>query len=956
MDQNRARTDLNGKWWIFFDREDLGITTTQAPWFLADTRRRPARELTQEPPVGHTEDLVSPDKTEFNRRFWARVQAEKRAIRIPSVWQELEPGYAGAAWYWRTFDCRGGRKGQRAFLRFGAVAYFCEVWLNGRLAGRHEGGYLPFELEVTGRLQPGENRLALRVIDPGEGMRVAGLSLGGWKEREIPASKEGRWGLPFSGIWQGVSLERRPAVHLAGLFLRPEPARKRVTAEVSFRNPGEAVPGRLRLKISSWPDGAAAAPARTWDITVSQRDSRLVFELPFPAFEYWSPEQPRLYRLEAELTPAGAEPDRLEERFGMREFTVRGDRFLLNGRPIFIRSTLYQGNFPVGLAVPPDPNHCRRQVELAKGCGLNMLRVHVRPAHPDLLDAADELGMLLYEEPAIAWMGDTPYLEERCRSEVAEMVRRDRNRPSVVLWGMINEGGGVAARLKGELSRLARELDPTRPVIDDSGGVQFGQPYLYLPGRDRPVPVNDTHPYHAIPVSDDSWKYFTTVGKPGKTFVVNKRWNFSLTGARNRLTFVSELGYGDYGFLPEVLEGYRRRRAWKGLNDYRIFAGIWENLAGEYRRLGLEESFGPISRFLSATHAVHAEGNSRMIEGILINPWTAGYTLTFFEEASWECTGGLVTLWNQPKDLMFAAGKRLNADRVLVLEWGPRNFYAGREREVTAWLVDQTRTPHVGRVRLSLTAGGKSAAGELAYRSRGRRIERIGAWQFRAPETAGFGTLLGRLETEGFRWIPAEYSVFVGPAGQLAGLRARTARLPEELRGRLAGSGLAEGAGPILLDGANAAPKDVQEILAEVENGAAAVIFNPDRVAEKLPFPVNYQPARGWAFPCLHFLEAHPLFAGGRGTGAAGEPFTGVVPYLSADSAGLPAGVRTAGGCLRYSMHGRISSGRDILELRLGKGRLILNSYRLPESIGRDPLAEKLLANLLNYAGAAKGR
>jgi len=955
MDQNRARTDLNGKWWIFFDREDLGITTTQAPWFLADTRRRPARELTQEPPVGHTEDLVSPDKTEFNRRFWARVQAEKRAIRIPSVWQELEPGYAGAAWYWRTFDCRGGRKGQRAFLRFGAVAYFCEVWLNGRLAGRHEGGYLPFELEVTGRLQPGENRLALRVIDPGEGMRVAGLSLGGWKEREIPASKEGRWGLPFSGIWQGVSLERRPAVHLAGLFLRPEPARRRVTAEVSFRNPGEAVPGRLRLKISSWPDGKPAAPARTWDITVSQRDSRLVFELPFPKFEYWSPEQPRLYRLEAELTPAGAEPDRLEERFGMREFTVRGDRFLLNGRPIFIRGASYNGSYPIHAAFPPDPNHCRRQVELAKGCGLNMLRVTVRPAHPDLLDAADELGMLLYEEPAIAWMGDTPYLEERCRNEVAEMVRRDRNRPAVVLWGMINEGGGVAARLKGELSRLARELDPTRPVIDDSGGVQFGQPYLYLPGRDRPVPVNDIHRYPGLPADREFWEFLTTAGQPGRVFQVNKRWNFSLTGARNRLTFVTEIGCGDYGRLPEILKEYRRRHAWKGLNDYRIFSREWEAFLTAYRQAGLEGIFRSVDEFRRLTGQAAAEGTRRLLEGLLINPYCGGYILYHYDESCWPMFGGLVTLWNQVRPEPYRALKELNADRVLVLEWGPRNFYAGRECEVTAWLVDQTRTPHAGRVRLSLAAGGKSTAGELAYRSRGRRVERIGAWRFRAPETTGFGTLLGQLETEaGSSTPPVKYQVFVGPAGRLAGLKADLGRLPEELRANLAGSGIKNGPGPILMDAAATTPIQLQAVRNEVKQGAAAIILHPE-TAGCLPPGLSSRPSRGWIFPSFHFLSEHPCFRDCRGDGVVGPAWAELAPRFSLQ-AEPASGRELIGGFLvqnyRAGLFGTsFSHGHDLVIQREGKGRVIFCTYRLLETVGRNPLADTLLANILAEAG-----
>jgi len=139
------------------------------------------------------------------------ASAGARKTRVPSSWQaEFEDlrDYAGVAWYWRAVTAPILKPGQVALLRFGAVDYLAEVYVNGHKAGAHEGGYLPFEFDVASLLRPGENQVAVRVVDPGPKVTVQGMDYD-----EIPHGKQD-WYVQTSGLWQDVELQIRPRVRL----------------------------------------------------------------------------------------------------------------------------------------------------------------------------------------------------------------------------------------------------------------------------------------------------------------------------------------------------------------------------------------------------------------------------------------------------------------------------------------------------------------------------------------------------------------------------------------------------------------------------------------------------------------------------------------------------------------------------------------------------------------------
>jgi len=523
MNSIRLGLALDGEWSLAQDPADVGI---QEQWFA-------------KPPP-----------------------ADAMPVTVPGVWDLWLPDYDGAGWYFRTFEVTTDWLDFYATLEFDAVDYFAQVWLNGAFLGSHEGGYTPFSLSTGSALRVGNNRLAVRVIDPhGPG------GYGDFHPRQIPCSKEQGY-FPFAGIWGSVRLLGRNPMHLTDVFLEPDPRRKRVSATVTASQPGE-----VRLTIAGTSCAATGAPGR--------------LAIEFPEFEYWCPESPKLYVMQCELLRDGQIVDAMTVRFGMREFTVKEGRFFLNSQPIFLKGVLQQPDYPRTLAGPESEELARRELTLARDAGYNLVRMHIKTPPPLSLDIADELGLLVYEEPPIGWIENSRWMRERCEREVREMVLRDRNHPCVVMWGMLNESGnadynvnGGAQVIKSDLARLARTLDPSRVIIDDSGGVNSTREpsRLIRPYREDFEAYDDLHIYQRAPVDREIELYYEHIGDP------------------DALCFLSEFGFGGMEDLPDVLEQYGPDR--ERLKDARFVRKMLDAAMDGFEQRELDRVFGSKGDFV----------------------------------------------------------------------------------------------------------------------------------------------------------------------------------------------------------------------------------------------------------------------------------------------------------------------------------------------------------------------
>ena len=302
----------------------------------------------------------------------------------------------------------------------------------------------------------------------------------------------------------------------------------------------------------------------------------------------WCCEHPHLYTLRAVLAEGGEERDALETRFGMRDFTVDGGQFYLNGAPIYLRGLLLQPNYPITLIAPPDREMMVRELRLAKEAGFNLIRAHIRPAPPGYLDLTDELGLLVYAEAPMAWIKDSPRLLDHGRREIQALVERDRNHASVVFWGIYNENPSATALSGEDLLRFTRGLDPTRVVVEDSGGsLAIDQDFGWvdrarmIPNRSlAPEPSRDVHVYVGAPVTPGVYEWLRTLGTAGPSVDIvaegyghrpqMEEFYRSLRGYTGKI-FVSELGYGGMADLDAVAAGFGDQCATVDAQEMRAF-------------------------------------------------------------------------------------------------------------------------------------------------------------------------------------------------------------------------------------------------------------------------------------------------------------------------------------------------------------------------------------------------
>ncbi|MVA74463.1 glycoside hydrolase family 2 [Auraticoccus sp. F435] len=382
-----------------------------------------------------------------------------------------DTGFHPVLWYRRSLRLDEVEPGSAVLLHLGAVDHTCQVWLDGELVAEHRGGMTPVTADLTGVLRPGqEHWLVVRAADdPTDAAQPRG-------KQDWRTTTQGIFYDRTSGIWQTVWLEVVPRHHVTELHWSPDLAHESVHAGLAFSRAlpaGSTVRVALRFEDEQLAEQTVAVTGRRADLTLhlpalanAMGRQRLL----------WSPEQPRLVDAEVELLVPGAAPDRVDSYLGLRSTEVRDGRFVLNGRPYFLRMVLEQGYWPESHLTAPTPEARRREVELIKQLGFNGARIHQKVEDPRFLYWCDRLGLAVWGEMANAFVF-RPDAAEQLTREWLDVVRRDRSHPCIVTWVPLNESWGVPhiavrpdqAHFASALYHLTKAVDPTRPVISNDG-------------------------------------------------------------------------------------------------------------------------------------------------------------------------------------------------------------------------------------------------------------------------------------------------------------------------------------------------------------------------------------------------------------------------------------------------------------------------------------------------------
>jgi len=420
---------------------------------------------------------TDPQNVGRTEKWWTAPRADAKTTRVPWIIQDAFPAYHGVAWYWRDFQIGANPHAQGRFLlRFWGVDYKAEVWLNGVLVGGHEGGETPFVLDVTQALRVGApNRLAVRVLNPTH-QPIDGVVLNQTprQARVMPYGSGAEYNV--GGITDSVEVLAAPSVRLEDLVARPELAAGRISVQVKVRNTGRRALRRLEFSVAPASSGETLATV-VLDRELPPGDTLINATLPVANPHRWDLNDPYLYRVTARLADARlGSLDERSTRCGFRDFRFEDGYFRLNGRRIFLRSTHTCNNFPVGLRLPPDPDMARRDLLNLKVMGFNTVRFIWGGALRYQLDLCDEIGLMVYEESfASSSIEPSPLTSERFDRSISELVQRDRNHPSIVIWGLLNEvGNGPYFQHAAASLPMIRALDDTRMVFLNSGRWDLG--------------------------------------------------------------------------------------------------------------------------------------------------------------------------------------------------------------------------------------------------------------------------------------------------------------------------------------------------------------------------------------------------------------------------------------------------------------------------------------------------
>lgn len=396
------------------------------------------------------------------------------------------PGYVSGtnyecAWLRTTFSVPAELRGQRLRLHFGGVKYNSRVYLNGRQVGGCFGGYEAFDVDVTDAVKwDAANELVVGchdwtgVFTPGRiefPATMDGDALRGAPRDKILSPIGGLFGL--FGIWDDVTLQAYPAVHVQDVFVKPSVRNRELVVEFAVANDSsEEVRTTLRAVVED--ADQQVLDVGTSDVVVPGGKSvTLTLRKPWANPPLWSHLDPHLLMLQTQLRSG----DLLRTRFGFREFWVEGDKFFLNG----VRTNLLATSWWPPQA-PMDRKEIRETWEKIKQAGCVAFRTHTQPWPAAHYDVADEVGVLMIIEGAV-WNDDDTYriydprFWDNYGAHLKSMVAQHKNRPSVVMWSLENEflGGRLNDRSPAKadlvrMGRLVKELDPTRPIFFESDG------------------------------------------------------------------------------------------------------------------------------------------------------------------------------------------------------------------------------------------------------------------------------------------------------------------------------------------------------------------------------------------------------------------------------------------------------------------------------------------------------
>jgi beta-glucuronidase len=407
---------------------------------------------------------------------WQSGLSNVRSIAVPGSWNEQFTDmrdYLGMVWYEKESYVPSSWKGQRIFIRVGSANYAAKLWINGQLVGMHEGGHLPFAFEIGSFMKWGTpNRISIQIENNLKPTRVPTGNVVGGPFTNFPKSNYDFF--PYAGLHRAVWLYSLPAVaSIKDITLKTGFTGTTGNVDIKLDTEGKATKGNVVI----------TGNGQRYEAPLRLAANTATAVISIPNVRLWSPEDPFLYQVEVTISDTKITLDHYTLETGVRTISTTGKQILLNGKPIFLKGFGKHEDFPIfgrGTAQPV----IVKDFSLMKWAGANSFRTSHYPYDEEFMRMADREGFLVIDEiPAVGlyFHGDPAELAQRqaqCKQYINELITRDKNHPSVIMWCVANEPfprdvsvtGSSAGReatpesieLFKELFAQVKQQDPTR--------------------------------------------------------------------------------------------------------------------------------------------------------------------------------------------------------------------------------------------------------------------------------------------------------------------------------------------------------------------------------------------------------------------------------------------------------------------------------------------------------------
>ncbi|MFT7031337.1 MAG: beta-glucuronidase [Marinoscillum sp.] len=429
-------------------------------------------------------------------------------LNVPGDWNSQEEKlfyYEGSLWYKKSFHIENYDPSKRYYIHFGAVNYRSDVYVNGKKLGTHKGGFTPFNYEMTDLVKAADNFVIVRV----DNKRAAD---------EVPTLNTDWWN--YGGITRDVTLIALNATFIEDYSLQlTKDNAKQLTGYIQL-NGDQIANQKVNVSIPELKLNKAFT---------TNEDGYVSFNIPVSKLNYWSDTNPKLY----DVTFSSA-TDKVADQIGFRQIETKGSDILLNGKEVFLKGICIHEENPIRGGRAYSMEDAQLSLGWAKELGCNFVRLAHYPHNENMARLADKMGILLWEEIPVYWtiQWDNPDTYLKAEQQLKEVISRDKNRSSVIIWSMANETPQSEARYEFlyNLAKTTRSLDSVRLIsaaLEDHG--RKGEPNTMIV-EDKFAEVVDVLSFN---------QYYGWYGGSVDN-IKNIRWDIDI----NKPVIISEFGAG----------------------------------------------------------------------------------------------------------------------------------------------------------------------------------------------------------------------------------------------------------------------------------------------------------------------------------------------------------------------------------------------------------------------------